>query len=159
MKVFISHQKSDSDASEIIANRLRTVHGIDSYLDVIDPYVGGSVDLLADHIRDEMGKCTQLLAVVSLATISSQWVPWEIGVATEKRFPLATFLGAQATPPEFLRKWPYLRSMADVDNYALVSKTARDKLSRDRRYLAETVASAGVVRSFNLELKSKLGQL
>jgi MTH538 TIR-like domain (DUF1863) len=78
---------------------------------------------LADYIRAEMEKCTQLLAVISAKTRESQWVPWEIGVATEKERPLASFVNPHATIPEFLRKWPYLQSLPDVDRYAAVSKS------------------------------------
>src|SRR5690606_17196219 len=108
MKVFISHKREDASAAQRIASHLRSYHSIDSYLDVIDPYVDARVEFLADHIRTEMGRCTQLLAVVSRATAASQWVPWEIGVATEKDFPLATYSVEGLAPPEFLRKWPYL---------------------------------------------------
>lgn len=82
MKIFLSHQKADSELTARIAARLKVNHGLDCYLDLIDPYVNGSVERLADHIRNEMGRCTQLLAVVSPSTANSQWVPWEIGMAT-----------------------------------------------------------------------------
>ena len=158
MKVFISHQKQDSELSARIAHRLRVVHGIDSYLDVIDPYVGGAVEALADHIRVEMDKCTQLLAVLSPATAQSQWVPWEVGVSTEKDFPLATFSGGNALPPEFLRKWPYLRTDADLDNYARVSQTTRQNFTARRGYLNEAVARSTSTREFYTSLRSALGQ-
>ncbi|NKJ71811.1 TIR domain-containing protein [Rhizobium leguminosarum bv. viciae] len=109
IKVFISHQQYDSGLAAILASRLRQAHGIDCYLDVIDQDTRKGEDL-ADHLRAEIGKCTQLLAVVSEKTKTSSWVPWEIGVATEKNFPLATYTGDNALPPEFLRKWPYLRT-------------------------------------------------
>jgi hypothetical protein len=158
MKVFLSHQKNDSDLATRIAVRLRSLHNIDSYLDVIDPYVGGSINLLADHIRTEMDKCTQLLAVISPATAQSQWVPWEVGVATEKDFPLATFSGGQALPPEFLRKWPYLRTDSDLDEYAKASKAARDSFQIRRGYLTETAALQQSTRDFHKSLKATLRQ-
>lgn len=158
MKVFLSHQRHDSDLSQRIANRLRTHHSIDSYLDVIDPYVGGSVNVLADHIRIEMGKCTQLLAVISPNTAQSQWVPWEIGVATEKDFPLATFSGGNSLPPEFLRKWPYLRTDADLDNYARISKASRNSYTIRKATLNESVARARSTQEFYTSLRSALGQ-
>lgn len=91
MKIFISHQQTDSVLASRLASRLKINHGIASYLDAIDPDVGKSGDSLADHVKDELGKCTQLLAVVSAATQKSWWVPWEIGMATEKDFPLDIF--------------------------------------------------------------------
>lgn len=158
MKVFISHQQRDSSLSAQIAYRLRTVHNIDSYLDVIDPYVGKDINILADHIRVEMGKCTQLLAVITPATAASQWVPWEVGVATEKEFPLATYSGGNSMPPEFLRSWPYLRSDADLDLYAAASKSADRSFVANRRVLTEAAAHTNSTRSFYTELRMALRQ-
>nr|WP_316628194.1 toll/interleukin-1 receptor domain-containing protein [uncultured Brevundimonas sp.] len=157
MKVFLSHQSADSPLAARIAYRLKAVHSIDSYLDVIDPYLGRGEDL-ADHIRAEMGRCTQLLAVVSQATAASQWVPWEIGVATEKDFPLATFSGGTALPPEFLRKWPYMRTDAELDEYARVSKTARSAFVANKSYLGESVAHGRSTKAFYRDLRAALRQ-
>lgn len=158
IKVFISHQNTDSQKASEIAYRLRYHHQIDSYLDVIDPYLNRSGDDLATHIRTEMGKCTQLLAVVSTATRESQWVPWEIGVATEKSFPLATFANYTATVPEFLRAWPYLRSMADVDMYANASKRAVDNLRVQKSLHTQDTAMKKAADSFFFDLRRNLGQ-
>lgn len=158
MKVFISHQKADSVLASQIAYRLKVVHSIDSYLDVVDPYIGGRGEDLADHVRSEMGKCTQLLAVVSPATGSSQWVPWEIGVATEKEYPLATYSGGNALPPEFLRKWPYLRSDADLDEYARISKNARSTFTVRKSSLGEGLARRRTTGDFYRDLRASLHQ-
>jgi hypothetical protein len=158
VKVFISHQKTDSDQATLIAARLRTHHQIDSYLDVIDPYLASGGSDLGDHIRDEMGKCTQLLAVVSASTKTSWWVPWEIGVATEKTFPLATFANTLTEIPEYLRKWPYLTTMAHLDEYAKVSKEVRQTLVQKRATFSESYARTTTTKDFFRILKSRLGQ-
>lgn len=158
IKVFLSHQSADAATAANVARRLKQQHDIDSYLDLIDPYIGCPGEDLAAHIRSEMGKCTQLLAVVSDSTKASQWVPWEIGVATEKDFPLATYAAAWATPPEFLRKWPYLRSDADLDQYAIASKMARRVLINKRATLNESTARASSTRDFYATLRAGLGQ-
>lgn len=139
MKIFLSHQQADERFAVETARRLSTMHRIDCYLDVIDPYINGRVEDLADHIRAKMSDCTQLLAIVSNATLASQWVPWEIGVATEKDFPLATYSADGQKPPEFLAKWPYLRSVVDLDRYALASKAATAGISTEM--LKEATAS------------------
>lgn len=159
IKVFISHQKADAALATEISNRLRTKHQIDTYLDVIDTKDLKGEDL-ADYLRLEMGKCTQLLAVVSTATRESQWVPWEIGVATEKDFPLATYSGGPALPPEFLRKWPYLRTSADIDHYAAASRSADTTYSYRRSSLHESIETARSRSSkdFYRALRVSLGQ-
>jgi hypothetical protein len=157
-KVFITHHSTDSLLAGRIANRLKINHGMDSYLDVIDPYIGKNGEDLALHIQVEMSKCTQLLAVISQATQASQWVPWEIGVATEKDFPLATFSGGNVLPPEFLRKWPYLRTDHDLDQYARASKAAEISFVQKRATLAEGAARVRSTREFFTTLRAGLGQ-
>ena len=156
IKVFISHQQADSAKAAIVAQRLKSNHSIDSYLDVIDPYIAKGEDLAA-HIQSEMSKCTQLLAVVSESTRYSSWVPWEIGVATEKDYPLATFADG-TSPPEFLKKWPYLRTLTDLDLYAQASKTAEQSFVRKRATLQEEVARVRSTREFFDTLRKGLGQ-
>ena len=106
-----------------------------------------------------MGKCTQLLAVISYATLASQWVPWEVGVATEKNFPLATYTGTYTSPPEFLQKWPYLKNEADLDAYARASFAARNFRDVYKNYSADTVAGGRAATSyFFTELRRSIGQ-
>lgn len=159
VKVFISHQSADTAVAEQIAYRLKWHHQIESYLDVIDPSLRRNGEDLADHIRRQMGTCTQLLAVVSRATAASQWVPWEVGVATEKDFPLATFADGGVMPPEFLQKWPYLRSLHELDQYAQVSK-ATDRSYQLKRGSAFGMDSARreTTREFYSSLRRSLGQ-
>jgi hypothetical protein len=160
MRVFISHQKQDSEVSAVIATRLKTYHQIDSYLDVIDPFLSKPGEDLADHIRVQMGKCTQLLAVISNATRLSQWVPWEIGVATEKDFPLATYSDTTNSIPEFLQRWPVLTSQTALDQYAIASKSAANAFLMRRATLHETasVSQRTSTRSFYTDLRRRLNQ-
>lgn len=158
MKVFVSHQKADSVLASSVAGRLKAVHGIDCYLDVIDPDGSKAGENLGDYIREQLGRCTQLLAVVSTNTKTSWWVPWEIGIATEKHQPIATYAGDNAPLPEYLRKWPYLRSQSDLDAYATVSKSAAAVYQRRRAYKSEDAAFADATADFYASLRSRLGQ-
>lgn len=154
MKVFISHQKNDSTIAQAIGSRLWVYHDIDYYLDVIDPHLGKAGDDLAKHLQIEIGKCTHLIAVTSAATRTSMWVPWEIGIATEKHFPLATFADYVQAVPEFLEAWPYLRTMQDVDLYAKAAKYA-NPLSKS--VLTEE-ARVRTSDSFFIKLRQELNQ-
>lgn len=158
MKVFISHQKADSEYAAAIAYRLRYQHEMDSYLDLIDPSVRQPGEDLGNHLRREMTKCTQLLAVVSSNTKTSWWVPWEIGIATEKDYPLATYSGDGTAVPEYLQKWPYLRSLSDIDKYAAASKAAERVFTTKRTYLAEDSARRASTSDFFRTLRADLGQ-
>ncbi|MHC2218860.1 toll/interleukin-1 receptor domain-containing protein [Rhizobium leguminosarum] len=158
MRVFISHKSDDSTLAGSIAARLKTEHGIESYLDLIDRQIDKNGEDLASHLKNEMAKCTQLLAVISEKTQSSWWVPWEIGVATEKNYPLATFSGGNILPPEFLRKWPYLRTQTDLDAYANASKQAERTLVRKRATLNEGTARSDSTGEFYSILRKSLNQ-
>lgn len=158
LKIFLSHKSVDGPTALRIAGRLRNDHGIDSYLDIIDPHLGKAGDDLARHLCREMGKCTHLIAVTSLATKHSQWVPWEIGLATEKEFPLATFADYLSEVPEFLAAWPYLRNLEDVDIYALNAKKYhyRSRLAKTLNEQAENRTAE--FNSFHVGLRRSLGQ-
>lgn len=158
IKVFLSHKNEDVQLATMIAARLQTHHQIDVYLDAIDRNLERTGPDLADYIRSEMERCTQLLAVVSSKTSESQWVPWEIGVATEKERPLASFVNQPAIIPEFLRKWPYLQSMQDVDYYAMVSKSTQLVRQETLRKSSEPIARRTAFRDFHTSLKVRLGQ-
>ncbi|WP_241081768.1 toll/interleukin-1 receptor domain-containing protein [Achromobacter xylosoxidans] len=159
MKIFLSHQKADSVMALRIQSYLSITHEIDCYLDVIDSSINDGEDI-AMHVRSELGKCTQLLVVVSEETKKSWWVPWEIGLATEKDYPLATF-GGSVDLPEYLKKWPYLSNVSDLDKYAEASK---ETSKRGLTASMESVSSDSVIvrrnatKYFYKSLRAKLGQ-
>lgn len=160
VKIFISHQQQDSQSALTVKVYLKQRHSIDCYLDVIDPFIKRGEEI-AEHVRGELAKCTHLLAIVSDATKGSWWVPWEIGVATEKDYPLATY-GTNVSLPEYLLKWPYLKTFADLDRYAeVVLETARAVPSFEHGVFDSITASTNrgsVTKQFYKTLRSKLGQ-
>lgn len=160
-KIFISHKKEDSTTALGVANHLRINHGIETYLDVVDTALYKNGYELADHLKAEMGKCNQLIAVISYATKDSWWVPWEIGVASEKDFPLATYANRAVDVPEYLKKWPYLTSDRDLDEYARQSAaiTRQRTVSRSTAGLVLENFSERETKTFYQELRRSLGQL
>ena len=157
MKVFISHQRADSTLAGNVALRLKPI--IRSIaLDLIDPEASKTGDKLGEHLREQLGLCTQLLAVVSQNTKSSWWVPWEIGISTEKDQPIATYAGDNTTLPEYLRKWPYLRSNVELDEYAQVSKAAEQTFNREKSFKVEARARQTSTQQFYRDLRARLGQ-
>lgn len=164
MKVFISHKREDAEKARQIALRLKNYHSIDSYLDVIDPLIGThDGPELADHVQKQMDSCDSLLAVVSNSTAQSQWVPWEIGIATEKGFPLATYANTFLPLPEFLQKWPYLRSDAELDKYAkavnqMIGRSRTTILAKNRTMDSVNESLRPTTRDFYRNLKADLGR-
>lgn len=156
-RVFVSHKQEDSERAALIAARLR-MGGLDVYLDVIDVQLDKGGPDLADYIRMRLEECSQLLAVISPITRVSWWVPWEIGVATEKERFLASFVSGGAPVPEYLRKWPYLQSISDFDKYIDESNNALILVENYRQRGYGTSAKSLGFRSFHSSLKASLGQ-
>ena len=69
-RVVLPHKSEDSLVSMALAGRLRS-RGLDVYLDVIDNALKMGGEDLADYIRAQLDRSTQLLAVISTATQSS----------------------------------------------------------------------------------------
>lgn len=160
MKVFVSHKNVDATTAALAAQRLR-LNGLHTYLDVLDGALHKDGSDLGDYLRARLSECDQLLAVVSPSTQGSWWVPWEIGVATEKDFLIATFASGAISLPDYLRKWPYLRSMADLDRYAEFSQHASRTLARKSApgYRTSQELRSSVAHDFHKGLRRSLGQL
>ncbi len=157
VKVFISHKNEDAVQASRIANYLM-VNGLEVYLDVIDAQLGRSGPDLAEYIRAQLDKCTQSLAVISARTQASWWVPWEIGVATEKERFLASFISDNASVPEYLAKWPYMRTQPDLDKYIQESKRAELLVESQIQKGYRSTARGTAFRSFHTSMKAALRQ-
>lgn len=156
--VFVSHHQSDTTEAGQVAYRLRFHHNIEVYLDVIDVQMQGKGEELAEYLRKVMSGCTHLLAVVSSRTAASWWVPWEIGVACEQEHPLATYSSTRAAIPEYLRKWPYLSTMLELDAFAEVAKASARRVFLEKQAghserRARSLAAATFYRDLRMSLR------
>jgi hypothetical protein len=124
VRIFISHQKDDTEVASEAAKMLIDTHGLDVYLDVFDPDVAEQGVVLGDHVHKCIVKCTHLLAIVSESTQGSWWVPWEIGIATERGIPIAVFSQYRIELPAYLLKWPNFDSREGLERFANVAKNA-----------------------------------
>ena len=113
-KVFISHQNKDSQIAKFIYRYLKR-ENIDSFLDAYDPISGSYGSPIENYIIDVMGNCSHFLTVLSRNTKESWWVPFEIGVATDKDIPIANYFHEEIEIPEYLEKWPYLQNEIDLN--------------------------------------------
>lgn len=129
-KVFISHKNTDERLAERVARRVRA-NGLETYLDTIDDALIKDGPDLADHLLKRMAECEQLIAVISPATAASWWVPWEIGVGSEKGFRMASYSEAIVGLPSYLQKWPVLRNDRHIDLYCQMSKQTETTLKRE----------------------------
>ena len=155
-RVFVSHKREDAGPAGIAANQLWH-NGIPCYIDFADPGVPDRKEDIGDHFRDRLRLCTHLLAVISDKTKASEWVPFEVGMATGMEYPLATYAVSRANIPDFLLKWPYLTSQQDLDTYAKTLASQQRSLARDFREL-NLEDRQQYARGFHRILKQALGQ-
>lgn len=80
-RVFISHQKNDSDAARTIADYLQDA-GIDVYFDQYDSSINRSdPQSVVNAIKRGIENSSHMLVLFSPNTFGSKWVPCEIGYA------------------------------------------------------------------------------
>lgn len=121
MKFFISHKQEDEFTALGISRTLENL-SIPFYLDLLDNITIRDGKALTDHIRRKLNDCTDIIVVMSSKTLSSQWVPFEIGMATQKGLPMATFLQEAVRLPDFLEYWPRLKKAQDIITYVTVKQ-------------------------------------
>jgi len=159
IKVFISHKNTDTSLANRVSSRVRH-NGLETYLDTIDDALLKDGPELAELLLARMGECHQLIAVVSTETKDSWWVPWEIGVGSEKGFRMASYSESYVSLPTYLRKWPDLHSDRHIDLYCEYSKrTEREVFRKMQGYLRDDQKSRvqrSEAREFHKQLKAVL---
>lgn len=154
-KVFVSHKKEDATLAEKVARRIR-LNGLETYVDTIDDALLKDGPDLAEHLLRRMGECEQLIAVVSTSTKGSWWVPWEIGVGSEKSFRMASFSETYVTLPSYLEKWPALHTDQHIDQYCQFSKQTEETLNQKIRHALSEDRRVQVRKSTALDFHKQL---
>lgn len=159
MKIFISHKMED----EVIAlsvQKTLTNADVDTYLDVLDNTIADDGEKLTKHIRNKLHECTDVIVILSNNTKNSWWVPFEIGMATEKDMPIANYLISYEVLPEYLEYWPRLRNQHDVLKYVEIrNKVAIQVLlekSLSHGYYQRADDGMSETQRFYTELKKNL---
>lgn len=145
-KIFISHKNTDAELAASVAKRIQA-NGLETYLDTIDDALVKDGPDLADMLLHRMEHCNQLIAVVSEQTKDSWWVPWEIGVGSEKNFRMASYSRSYVSLPSYLKKWPELHSDQDIDLYCQFSHRAELDISLQMRSAYTETAKLRVAKS------------
>ena len=106
--VFVSHTTRDDSVAATVAECLRR-HRLTAWLD--SDYFLPSDDGpgMASQISDIIKRSFCLLAIVTNATSSSWWVPFEIGVASTNHRFLSTYGVSEQPLPSFLAAWPRVK--------------------------------------------------
>ena len=148
MKVFISHQKRDKNEAEQIANYLKKA-GILVYFDEYDCELQiatrtNNPNGVVKAIKNGINSSTHMLCIVSPNTLSSTWVPFEIGyghdvvhVATLTLKGISNF-----ELPDYVKINPIIRDIYDViqfvekhgNSYKVESLNERYNFSKKASY-------------------------
>ena len=153
MPVFISHKKADRSDAINIAAYLKS-RGVICYVDEFDPSLQNTDDI-TKAIMDRVKACSHLMAVVSENTNDSWWVPFEIGVASEVDKRICSYKLRSVMLPEYLEKWPVLRTNTHLDKFIQHYKNDNTVQLNEGRSYAATINTAA---SFHRSLKSSIYQ-
>ena len=96
---------------------------VNAYLDVLEGELLLEGEKLTNHIKERLNSCTDLLVVMSDRTKESWWVPFEIGMAAQRDFPIVSYLINNVELPDYLSYWPTLRKTTDLWKYVRAKET------------------------------------
>ena len=159
MKIFISHKKEDEEIALLVQRTLINAK-VSAYLDLLDNTITDDGEKLTKHIQKQLHECTDVIVILSKNTKESWWVPFEIGMATEKDMPIANYLISLEVLPEYLTYWPCLKNQKDVLKYIeirnKVSKQVCLEKSLNHEYSQKTNGNMTETQKFYVELKKNL---
>lgn len=154
MPVFISYQRADETKAVSIKAKFDSA-AVPSYLDLLDPSL---VETVTQNILNALHKCTHMMAVVSTNTVNSWWVPFEIGVATERESRITSYRRDSVTLPDYLKKWPVLDYDSQLDDFIQLYKKDKEVLEMRKSYSEAASTSIRKAADFHAQLKARLGQ-
>ena len=155
MKVFISHKREDSILALAIQKEFAK-YGVSSYLDILDSSISGGGKELTDHIKDSLNSCTDIIVVMSDATKTSWWVPFEVGMSAQVDMPTASFLSSEVALPSYLGYWPRLKTVSDISKYIAARKRTEQIINEQYFYYSSAAKKAIETRKFYETLKHEL---
>lgn len=128
MKVFISHQKRDRIEAKKIAEYLISV-GIEVYFDEFDRELQQTNDpkAIVAAIKKGIKSSTYMLCIVSPNTLSSTWVPFEVGYGYDvtNLFTLTLKGIKKADLPDYITTKPIIRDIYDINEF--IKKQGQEK--------------------------------
>jgi hypothetical protein len=114
LKAFISYSSVDAKLARRVAKLLKTL-GVEHFLDSKDVHWG---DHITDAVRDGIASRTDLIVIVSPASIKSQWVLFEIGQASALGKRILMLLTHPAVEvPSFISQYHHKNRVADVEKH------------------------------------------
>jgi hypothetical protein len=122
--IVLSHQHDDTQACESIADYIVAI-GIDVYFDKYDKDLGqlvaeGDANKITEHIQQGIDLSTHMVCAVSTRTITSYWVPFEVGYGYKSGINLGvvTLKGVEdRTLPEYMKTTRVIRGTRSLNYF------------------------------------------
>ena len=120
---FISHQKKDRDIAKQIVDYLESFN-ISVYFDEYDLDLQtaereNNPNGVVKAIKKGIQSSTHMICVISPNTLSSKWVPFEVGYGYESTdLRTLTLRGINNSDlPDYIKTKPIIRDINDIDNF------------------------------------------
>jgi DNA-binding MarR family transcriptional regulator len=131
VKAFISYSSVDANLAKRVSRMLNSL-GVEYFLDAKDVNWG---DVLTEVVRNGIASCTDLVVIVSPASIKSQWVSFEIGHASalgKRILPLLAHPSVEV--PSFIKQYHHKSRTNDVKCYfrQLLRRSSSGEVRHDR---------------------------
>jgi hypothetical protein len=134
--IFISHVREDTEACEPIAQYIQDA-GLDVYFDKYDQTLAdlvrqGNPDKVTERIQSGIDHSTHMICVVSPRTVTSYWVPFEVGYGCKSAIGLGvlTLKGiADDDLPDYMKTTRVIRGTRSLNEFiAELVGTSTDRL-------------------------------
>ena len=136
-RVFISHQKKDSEAAKVVADYLQDA-GVDVYFDQYDSSINRSdPQSVVNSIKRGIENSSHMLVLFSPNTLGSMWVPWEIGYAYNSPITLG-ILRMKGVAKDKLPEYLLLENVKTIKEYT--------------RKIAEEMLQKSVMNNFSVKV-------
>lgn len=147
--IFISHQKSDTEACREIADYLNEA-GVDVYFDEYDTDLrihreSKNPQGVTDSIRKGINLSTHMLCVISPRTLTSSWVPFEVGYGFDKtKLGVLTLKGiSKSNLPDYVKTAKFIvRDIYDVNQLVSDVRNIKEEWLMENRAIKNFSASA-----------------
>lgn len=141
-RVFISHKKEDRDVAKKVADYIMDA-GIDVYFDEYDTTINrNDPKSVVAAIKRGMQLSTHLVVIFTNKTLSSTWVPWEIGYgdATQTEIRILKMNDIKKNQlPEYMQIVKVLLDIYDLNLF----------LARVQNTTTENLISEGGITAYN----------
>jgi len=124
--VFVSHTTDDDRLADEVAECIQR-HGLTAWVDSHHLAREDDGPAMASKIKRVIERSYCLLAVVTGATSRSWWVPFEIGVASDRNRFLSTYGDPRVSLPSFLAAWPRVRDHGELHSWCNEIKRTKDR--------------------------------